>query len=411
MKTYLVGGAVRDKLLGLPVTEHDWVVVGSTPEEMLALGYRPVGKDFPVFLHPESGDEYALARTERKTGHGYHGFSFHAAPDVTLEEDLVRRDLTINAIAMDESGELIDPYGGREDLQLGKLRHVSPAFREDPLRVLRVARFLARLEHFGFDISKDTLRLMSEMVAEGEVDHLVPERVWQETRKALEEQRPHRYFETLRKCGALKVLFPEIDALYGVPQPRLHHPEVDTGVHTMMVVEQAAHLSMDPKVRFAALVHDLGKGATPPESWPRHHGHEELGVNLVDQLCDRLKAPNDYRELARLVARYHGHFRRITDELSAKSTVKTLMALDAFRRPERFREFLLASEADMRGRTGKENEFIPHGRNFIRCLEAAQGVDVSAVIADGFEGAAVGDELYARRVSAVQAVLQEIRCR
>ena len=319
MRIYLVGGAVRDTLLDLPVTERDWVVVGASPQQMIDLGYKPVGKDFPVFLHPETGEEYALARTERKSGHGYRGFTFHAAGDVTLEEDLIRRDLTINAMAMDDEGNLIDPFNGEEDLQQGLLKHVSPAFREDPVRLLRVARFAARFDRFGFRVSHGTNALMRQMVDNGEVDHLVPERVWKETSRALTEESPQRFFEVLRGCGALEKLFPEIERLFGVPQPHNYHPEIDTGIHTLKVLEEAARLSDKPEVRFAALVHDLGKGDTPSEMWPRHHGHEEMGVDLVTGLCKRLKIPNSYRDLAIHVARYHGHFRRVSTELKAST--------------------------------------------------------------------------------------------
>jgi tRNA nucleotidyltransferase (CCA-adding enzyme) len=409
MKTYLVGGAVRDTLLGLPVKEKDWVVVGATPQQMIDLGYRPVGKDFPVFLHPETGEEYALARTERKSGHGYRGFTFHTDPGVTLEQDLVRRDLTINAMAMDSDGALIDPFDGRDDLDQGLLRHVSPAFREDPVRILRVARFAARFARFGFHLSHGTNALMRQMVDSGEVDYLVPERVWKETSRALSEPSPERFFEVLRGCGALERLFPEIACLFGVPQPHRFHPEIDTGVHTMMVLQQAARLSPLPEVRFAALVHDLGKGATPHEMWPRHHGHEALGVELVVQLCKRLKVPNAYRDLAIQVARYHGHFRRVSSELTASTIVSTLEALDAFRRPERFEQYLLACEADIRGRAGKEKDPVPQADHFRRLRDAASAISVQHIRDAGFEGKAIGEEMHRRRVNAVKQALQEIR--
>lgn len=305
MEIYLVGGYVRDQLLGLETKDRDWVVVGAVPEEMLKQDYRQVGKDFPVFLHPQTNEEYALARTERKTAAGYSGFSFHASADVTLEEDLIRRDLTINAIAQADNGELIDPFNGQADIKARILRHVSPAFIEDPVRILRIARFAARFANLNFTIADETKKLMSEMVSNGEVDALVPERVWQETMRALSENAPARYFEVLRDCGALKKLFPEIDRLWGVPQPEKHHPEIDTGIHTMMVLTQAAILSDDPKVRFAALVHDLGKGTTPESQWPKHIDHESSGVPLVEALCDRYRIPNDYRELAIIVTKYH----------------------------------------------------------------------------------------------------------
>ncbi|MDH3354798.1 MAG: multifunctional CCA addition/repair protein, partial [Chromatiales bacterium] len=298
MKIYLVGGAVRDKLLGVEPKDRDWVVVGATPDEMIAQGFTPVGSDFPVFLHPETKEEYALARTERKSGHGYHGFEFHADPSVTLEEDLIRRDLTINAMAEDDAGHIFDPFNGQADLENGRLRHVSDAFSEDPVRILRIARYAARFNRWGFHIAHDTHKLMKQMVDNGEIDHLVPERVWQETARALGEDAPQRFFDVLHKCGALKVIFPEIEALFGVPQPKHHHPEEDTGVHVMMVVEQAARLTDDLKVRFAALVHDLGKGTTPESEWPRHIAHEDRGVMLVEKLCERLRVPKDFRDLA-----------------------------------------------------------------------------------------------------------------
>ncbi len=409
MKIYLVGGAVRDQLLGLPVNEHDWLVVGATPAEMLAQGYTPVGKDFPVFLHPETKDEYALARTERKSGHGYQGFAFHAAPDVSIEEDLLRRDLTVNAMAMDENGNLIDPYGGQKDLQQRLLRHVSQAFMEDPVRVLRVARFAARFAAQGFRVADETNALMLKMVDSGELDYLVPERIWAETYKALVTEWPSRFFETLRECGALQLLFPEIERLYGVPQPARHHPEIDTGVHTMMVVEQAARLSSEPRVRFAALLHDLGKGLTDSNQWPRHHGHEKSGVRLVKQLCERLRVPGDFRELAVLVAEYHGHYRRVTDELRADTISRTLNALDAYRRPERFKEFLLACEADLRGRTGFESQATPHGDTFKRLYEVANKVDIGVIIDSGAKGKEIGEAINRLRTREIETELGKIR--
>lgn len=405
MNIYLVGGAVRDRLLGIEPEERDWVVVGASPDELLARGFRPVGKDFPVFLHPETNEEYALARTERKTGPGYHGFTFHAAADVTLEDDLRRRDLTINAMAMTSDGELVDPFGGEEDLQEGILRHVSSAFREDPVRILRVARFAARFAHWGFRVSHETNVLMKKMVGEGEADALVPERVWKETERALAEPTPSRFFQVLRGCGALARLFPELDRLFGVPQPAHHHPEVDTGVHVMMVLDAAARLSEDTRVRFAALMHDLGKGETPRERWPRHVGHEQLGVSLLDGLCDRLRAPRDHCELARLVAAYHGQFRRIDGQLQADGIVRTLEAVDAIRRPERFEQFLLACEADLRGRQGFADKSFPHAGLFRRSLRAAAAVDVRPIVARGLRGEAVGRELRRARVVAVAQAL------
>lgn len=405
MKIYQVGGCVRDALLNLPVKDHDWVVVGASPEELLQQGFTPVGKDFPVFLHPQSKEEYALARTERKTAPGYTGFSFHAAPDVTLEDDLRRRDLTINAMARDDQGRLIDPFGGQADLQNHILRHVSPAFVEDPVRILRVARFAARFANLGFTLAGETLALMREMVDNGEVDALVPERVWQETERALGETTPTRYFEVLRECGALARIFPEVDQLFGVPQPPEHHPEIDTGVHTMMVLEQAARLSPDTRVRFAALTHDLGKGITPREELPQHINHEENGVPLVEALCERLRVPRDYRDLAVLVARYHLHFHR-AKELRAGTILKLLHHLDVFRRPERLELFLLACEADSRGRPGdyQTRELVQPG--IIRtAFTAASTVDVQDIIARGFAGAAIAEQLDQARTKAIKAAL------
>jgi tRNA nucleotidyltransferase (CCA-adding enzyme) len=401
MHIYKVGGCVRDELLGLPVKDRDWVVVGATPQDMLAAGYKPVGKDFPVFLHPQTHEEYALARTERKTAPGYTGFAFHAAPDVSLEDDLKRRDLTINAMAETESGELIDPYHGREDLDRRVLRHVSPAFMEDPVRILRVARFAARLAAFNFQVAEDTLQLMRGMVNNGEVDALVPERVWQETVRALGEATPTRFFDVLRDCGALARLFPELDRLYGVPQPEEHHPEIDTGVHTMLVLQQAARLSNDPKIRFAALVHDLGKGITPKAEWPKHKEHEERGVPLVEALCERLRVPNDYRDLAILVTRYHLHYHRAA-EMTDEEFLETLMGLDAFRRPQRFEEFLLACEADSRGRPGYEDQQYDQPTIFRRAYAAAAAIDAGALAQQGLKGEAIAEELARLRLAAIQ---------
>ncbi len=406
MQIYLVGGAVRDKLLGLEVKDRDYVVVGATPEQMVAQGYRPVGADFPVFLHPRTKEEYALARTERKSGRGYKGFTVYAAADVTLEDDLRRRDLTINAMAESEAGTLIDPFGGADDLRNGILRHVSPAFAEDPVRVLRVARFAARYAQRGFRVADSTLALMRQMVASGEVDHLVAERVWAETEGALAEAAPPRFFATLRDCGALARVFPEIDALFGVPQPPQYHPEVDTGLHTMMVLSQATRLSSDTRVRFAALLHDLGKGQTPAAEWPKHQGHEERGVELVNDFCRRLRVPNEYRELAVIVARYHLHCHRAT-ELRAATILSMLEAIDAFRRPERFEPFLLACEADMRGRTGWEDRPYPQGDVLRRAFEAAHAIDTAAIAAahEGLDGAAIGKRIHDARVAAIKQVL------
>ncbi|MEQ9890780.1 multifunctional CCA addition/repair protein [Pectobacterium aroidearum] len=400
MKIYLVGGAVRDSLLGLPVTEKDWVVVGATPENLLAQGYQQVGKDFPVFLHPVSRDEYALARTERKSGKGYTGFVCHAAPDVTLEQDLLRRDLTINAIARTERGDLIDPYHGRRDLENRVLRHVSDAFSEDPLRVLRVARFAARFAHLGFQIAEETMALMQKMAHEGELAYLTPERVWKETEKALGTSSPDVYFQVLRDCGALAVLFPEIDNLYGVPAPAKWHPEIDTGIHTMMTVAMAARLSPEIDVRFATLCHDLGKGLTPPELWPRHHGHGPAGVKLVEALCQRLRVPNPIRDLAKLVAEYHDLIHTV-QVLQPKTLLKLFDAIDVWRKPQRLEQLALTSEADARGRAGFEENPYPQGDYLREAFRVASLVSSADVVADGFKGIDVRNELTRRRTQAL----------
>lgn len=405
MKIYLVGGAVRDELLGRPVRERDWVVVGTTPEAMLAQGFKQVGKDFPVFLHPQTGEEYALARTERKTAPGYRGFAVQAAPDVTLEQDLLRRDLTINALAQDGEGRIIDPYGGLRDLEGRLLRHVSDAFAEDPVRILRTARFAARYAHLGFRIAPETNALMRAMAAAGEVDALVPERVWQELVKALAEETPSRFFEALRDCNALGIIFPEIDRLFGVPQPEIHHPEIDTGIHTLLVLEQAARLSPDPRVRFAALAHDLGKGLTPAEILPSHHGHEDRGAALAERLCKRLKAPNDFRDLAMLTARFHGHIHQV-EQLRPQTILKVLEGCDAFRRPERFEQLLLACEADARGRKGFEERPYPQAGLFRRALIAARGFDPTGPVKEGLKGEALRDAIHKGRLGAIKAAGQ-----
>jgi tRNA nucleotidyltransferase (CCA-adding enzyme) len=406
VKIYLVGGAVRDGLLRLPVKDKDWVVVGATPQEMLDAGYQQVGKDFPVFLHPKSREEYALARTERKSGQGYTGFTCYAAPDVTLEQDLLRRDLTINAIAQDERGEFIDPYNGRADIEKRLLRHVSPAFNEDPLRVLRVARFAARYAHLNFQIAPETQALMSAMAANGELEHLTPERVWKETENALTSRNPQVYFDVLRKCGALKVLFPEIDALFGVPAPEKWHPEIDTGIHVLMTLSIAAQLSPEVDVRFATLCHDLGKGLTPKEFWPRHHGHGPAGVKLVERLCQRMRVPNEIRDLAKLVAEYHDLIHTIAI-LQPKTIIKLFDAIDAWRKPQRVEQVALTSEADARGRTGFEASDYPQGRLLRAAWIAAQSVTNKEVIDDGFSGPAIRDELTRRRIAAVEAWKKE----
>ncbi len=398
MRIYAVGGAVRDALLGLPVQDRDWVVVGATPQAMLDAGYTPVGKDFPVFLHPQSHEEYALARTERKTGHGYAGFAFHAAPDVTLEDDLQRRDLTINAIAQADDGSLIDPYNGRADLAARTLRHVSAAFAEDPVRILRVARFAARFT--DFTVADETNALMRSMVDNGEVDHLVAERVWQELARGLMEKQPSRMFEVLRACGALQRLLPELDALWGVPQRADYHPEVDTGVHVMMVIDMAARLEAPLPVRFAALTHDLGKGTTPANVLPRHIGHEARSVQLLEPLCERLRVPADCRDLARLVARYHGDLGKF-DELRAATVVKILERCDALRRPERFGQILQACEADHRGRAGFQEHPYPPAVGWQQALDAARGIDAGAIAKACTESGAIPERILTARIAAV----------
>jgi len=406
MKTYLVGGAVRDELLGYPHKEKDWVVVGATPEQMLSAGYQQVGRDFPVFLHPQTREEYALARTERKTSPGYKGFAIHATPDVTLEDDLQRRDLTINAIAKDESGDIIDPFNGISDIQNRILRHVSPAFSEDPVRILRVARFAARYQHLGFSVAAETMDLMKGMVDNGEVDALVPERVWQEMEKALAERAPECFVEVMRECGALEHILPEIDRLFGVPQPEQHHPEIDTGVHTLMVLQQACLLSEDTEVRFAALMHDLGKGVTPRDEWPHHIEHEAHGADIVVEVCKRLRIPNEYRDLAERTARFHLHYHRAL-ELKPATVVRTLEQLDAFRKPQRFEKFLLASEADARGRPGYENRSYPQGDFFRQALAAANQVDTKPLIENGYRNNELAEKIREERVRLVAAVKRD----
>ncbi|BCU54075.1 multifunctional CCA addition/repair protein [Enterobacter kobei] len=402
MKSYLVGGAVRDALLKLPVKDKDWVVVGATPQEMLDAGYQQVGRDFPVFLHPTSHEEYALARTERKSGFGYTGFSCYAAPDVTLEQDLLRRDLTINAMAQDDDGTIIDPYNGLSDLRMRILRHVSPAFNEDPLRVLRVARFAARYAHLSFRIADETMALMRDMTAAGELEHLTPERVWKETENALASRNPQVYFMVLRECGALKVLFPELDILFGVPAPAKWHPEIDTGIHVLMTLSMAAMLSPDLDVRFATLCHDLGKGLTPKHLWPRHHGHGPAGVKLVENLCARLKVPNELRDLAKLVAEYHDLIHTLPI-LKPQTIVKLFDAIDAWRKPQRIEQIALTSEADVRGRTTFEATDYYQGRLLREAWKAAQQVTNKEVIDAGFSGLAIREELTRRRIAAVEA--------
>lgn len=399
-----MGGCVRDELLGRPSKDRDWVVVGSNPEEMLAAGYKSVGKDFPVFLHPKSKEEYALARTERKTAPGYAGFSFHADANVTLEQDLSRRDLTINALARDEQGNIIDPYHGQQDLNDRILRHVSPAFAEDPVRILRIARFAARFAELGFTIADETMAMMKSMVESGEVDALVAERVWQETERALGEPTPACYFQVLRDCGALARIFPEVDNLFGIPQPEEYHPEIDTGIHTMMVLEQAARLSADTRVRFAALTHDFGKAITPKDQWPQHIEHEERGVPLVKELCERLRVPRDYQDLAVNVARYHLYFHR-ANELKAGTILKLIQSLDGFRRPERFDMFLLACEADSRGRPGYEDRVSTKPQLLKDAFKAAAEISVKPIIDRGLTGDAIAAELAQLRIKAIKRSL------
>jgi tRNA nucleotidyltransferase (CCA-adding enzyme) len=403
-RIFLVGGAVRDAMLGRAHGDRDYVVVGATPDEMQALGYKPVGRDFPVFLHPDTGEEYALARTERKTGPGYHGFSFHAAPDVTLEEDLARRDLTINAMARDEAGVLVDPYGGENDLHAKVLRHVSPAFAEDPVRILRVARFHARYAPLGFRIADETLALMRAMVEEGEAAHLVPERVWSETRKALTEPEPSAFLRALRACGALVVVFPEIAALYGVPQSPQHHPEVDCGAHLELVLDQAAQLAPgDDLAGFCALTHDLGKARTPEDVLPRHIGHEHRGLAPLRSLCERLKVPAEFAELAALTCRHHLEAHRAL-ELKPATVLKLLEAFDAFRRPARLDPFLIACTADKRGRLHHENDAYPQA-DFLRAArDAARAVTAHAFVEQGLTGTAIGEAMRRARTAAIAAL-------
>ncbi len=403
MKVYLVGGAVRDEQLGLPVKERDWCVVGANPDELEGLGYKAVGNDFPVFLHPESGEEYALARTERKTGAGYHGFTFHTSPEVTIEEDLARRDLTINAMAMDPDGKLIDPCNGLADIQSRTLRHVSDAFTEDPVRILRAAKFAARFRGLEFHIADETMQLMKRMVVDGEADALVPERVWKETEAALAGSDPQVYLEVLRECAALAVVFPEIDALFGIPQPEKWHPEIDCGIHSLMVLEQAAALSKDADVRFAALVHDLGKATTAKNILPKHTGHELRSVKLVKSLSKRLQIPTTFRDLACLAAEFHAHTHRAF-ELRSSTVLKVLNRVDAFRRPERFEKFLLACEADARGRSGFENRPYPQGDYFRAAYRTANAVEISDLTNGGLSGQEIGKEIEKRRQRAIAAI-------
>jgi len=406
VQRYLVGGAVRDSLLGYPFHERDWVIVGATPQQMLELGYQQVGKDFPVFLHPQTKEEHALARTERKSGKGYTGFTVYAAPDVTLEQDLLRRDLTINAIAQADDGSLVDPFGGADDIKHKVLRHVSDAFAEDPLRVLRVARFYARYAHLGFSVATETQALMQQLSSE--LTTLTPERVWQETAKALSEQTAQAYFQLLYDTGALQALMPELAALWGVPQPPQWHPEIDTGVHTLMVLQQAAVLSPRLDIRFAALVHDLGKGVTKPELWPAHHGHEHTGLPLIKQLCERLRVPNDCRDLALLVCEYHQLVHRAR-ELKSSTVLKLFDAIDLWRKPERLEAILLCCTADLRGRTGFEQAEYPQAAYLTLLADAARSVNAKQLIAQGLTGEAIKQGLQRARLNAIKTAKAQLK--
>ncbi|WP_099610683.1 multifunctional CCA addition/repair protein [Vibrio fujianensis] len=403
MQIYLVGGAVRDQLLNLPVYDKDWVVVGSSPEQMLREGYQAVGKDFPVFLHPKTKQEYALARTERKTGAGYTGFACYYAQDVTLEEDLARRDLTINAIAQNSQGELIDPYGGKKDIEQRILRHISKAFVEDPLRVLRVARFAAKLAHLGFTIAKETQQLMQQISQSGELSHLTPERIWQEWHKSLATPSPEVFLAVLHECGALAVVLPELERLFGVPQPEQWHPEIDTGIHTLLVAKQAAQLSSSLTVRFAAQVHDLGKGVTPKAQWPSHKMHCQTGIGIIKRLCERVRIPNEFKELALLVCEQHSNIHRAA-ELKASTKLKILDKLDVWRKPARLNEVLLCCQADHAGRLGCEETPYPQSVLFNQAYQAALTVDVQQIITEGFQGKAIREQLTQRRIQAIAAL-------
>ena len=407
MQIYVVGGAVRDELLGLPVKDRDYVVVGATPDDMLAKGFRPVGKDFPVFLHPKTQEEYALARTERKTAPGYKGFVFHTSADVTLEEDLVRRDLTINAIARADDGALTDPFGGQRDIAQRVFRHVSGAFAEDPVRILRVARFAAR--YADFRVAPETNALMRQMTEQGEVDALVPERVWQELSRGLMEAKPSRMLEVLRDCGALARILPELDVLWGVPQPEKWHPEIDTGIHILQVIDCAARAGLELPTRFACLMHDLGKGVTPSATWPAHHGHEELGVKLVEQVCKRLRVPTDCRDLAVMTAREHGNVGRAL-QLRPNTIVKLLERCDAFRKPARFSQMLLATECDSRGRIGPSASYddapFPQLAHLEAAMAAARGVNAGEIAQATTDPQRIPERVHAARVSAVKLALK-----
>jgi len=408
MQTFLVGGAVRDALLGYPVIEKDWVVIGETPESMVAQGFRPVGKDFPVFLHPKTNDEYALARTERKTAPGYKGFKIHASPEVTLEEDLIRRDLTINAIAMDEQGNIFDPFNGKDDLEKRIFRHVSPAFSEDPVRILRIARFAARYTHLGFTIAEETLQLMKQMVNDGETDHLVAERVWAELFKVLSERSPSAFFYTLKDCNALKSIFPEIDRLFGVPQPAKHHPEIDTGIHSLLCLEQASILSSKPEIRLAALLHDLGKAETDKNKWPSHHGHEKLGLPVLEQFCKRLRVPKTFQTLALQVMRHHTNCHRVY-ELRANTLTDMLGSLGTFKESSSIVEdFVLACEADAKGRTGLENNPYPQADYVLKAASAACNINTKDIMNSTLKGSQIGEAIRRLRINAVADFIKSV---
>ena len=401
MQIFKVGGAVRDQLLGRAVVDIDWVVVGATPEQMRAEGFRPVGDDFPVFLHPKTSEEYALARTERKSGHGYGGFTFHTSPDVTLEDDLLRRDLTVNAMAQDANGTIFDPYGGQADLAARVLRHVSPAFAEDPLRVLRVARFAARYAYLGFSVAPETLNLMRQLSESGELAHLTAERIWQEFAHALMEDNPEVFIQVLHDCGALKALLPEVDVLFGVPQPAEHHPEIDTGVHILSVLQQCARFKQTLNVRWACLLHDVGKGTTDPQAWPQHIAHEKHGLPLIKKVNKRFKAPNECAELALLVGEYHTHAHRAL-ELRPETLLKLLMKFDIMRRPQRFDDFISASEMDSRGRLGLEERLYPQAEYLRQAAATMRAVSVKPLLEQGLQGAELGQALNVERLNALQ---------
>ncbi len=405
MKCYLVGGAIRDSLLGFPVKEKDWVVVGASESELLEQGYHCVGKDFPVFLHPQSREEYALARTERKVAPGYKGFQVFASKEVTLEEDLMRRDFTINAMAQDEDGCIIDPYNGQADLKQRIFRHVSPAFVEDPVRILRLARFMARYRHLGFQVADETLDLIHDMVKQGETEHLIAERIWTEFNKALAEKSPAEFFLCLMKCQAMESVFPELYDLFGVPQPEQHHPEIDTGLHSLMSLEQATLLSAKKEVRFAALMHDLGKAKTNPEQWPSHHGHEHLGLPVLESFCRRLRVPNSYKKLALTVMKYHTHCHKVM-HLNAKTLLKLIQETGALKSKEQGVDFVLACESDSRGRTGFENRQYPQSKYCLDAVMAVENVDIQSVIKTGMKGPEIADSIRLKRLSVLKKFIQ-----